>query len=103
MGYKGHHFTWTNNQEGNQRIMERIDRAIVNREWVSIFSTLVVLHTLMIGSDHCPLIVELEPKSNLKGVGQNIKTVVILSEMYGQPIESVKTYQAFTIGLVDAN
>lgn len=37
MGYKGQQYTWCNNREGNQSIMERIDRDIVNTAWICKF------------------------------------------------------------------
>lgn len=49
------------NREGAQRIRERLDRAIGNLDLIGKYPTLRVTHKL-IGSDHCPLIIELNPK-----------------------------------------
>lgn len=62
LGYKGQSFTWSNNREGDQRIRERIDRAIANRDWVRKFPAITIIHKLIMESDHCPIIIELEPK-----------------------------------------
>lgn len=59
---KGVPYTWTNNREGNQRISERLDRALVNPAFIGRYPTLRVTHKLLLGSDHCPLLVQLEPK-----------------------------------------
>lgn len=62
MGYNGQPFTWCNNREGNERIKERLDRAIVNSKWIREFAKSAVTHKLNIGSNHCPLLVQIERK-----------------------------------------
>lgn len=61
MGFNGQPFTWCNNREGSHRIREWLDRAVANAAWIDKFPSLVVLHKLMIGSDHCPVVITLEP------------------------------------------
>ncbi|KAH7849307.1 hypothetical protein Vadar_016040 [Vaccinium darrowii] len=57
--FKGNSFTWTNNQSGEANIRERIDRAMANVEWRKKFSKAQVFHDVILGSDHCPLIINL--------------------------------------------
>lgn len=42
-------------------IRERLDPAMANAFWVSKFSTITTIHKLMIGPDHYPVVVTLEP------------------------------------------
>lgn len=55
--FKGNAFTWTNNQAGEACVRERIDRAMANLEWRLKFPCAQVFHEVILGSDHCPLIV----------------------------------------------
>lgn len=66
MGYKGQNYTWCNNRVGRERIKERLDRAIGNRAWISLFPRTEVTHKLNIDSYHCPIVVNFEPKKNHK-------------------------------------
>ncbi|KAH7861692.1 hypothetical protein Vadar_029377 [Vaccinium darrowii] len=56
---RGNSFTWTNNQEGEANIRERLDRAMANVEWRRKFPKAQVFHDVIFGSDHCPLIIDL--------------------------------------------
>ncbi|KAH7849152.1 hypothetical protein Vadar_013770 [Vaccinium darrowii] len=57
--FKGSAYTWTNNQRGNANIREHIDRALASVEWRQKFSKAQVFHDIVLGSDHCPLIINL--------------------------------------------
>lgn len=63
MGFKGQPFTWSNNWECDQRIQERLDRAVANAAWITQYPSITVTHKLLLGSDHCPLVVSLMPKA----------------------------------------
>ncbi|KAF7135399.1 hypothetical protein RHSIM_Rhsim08G0131400 [Rhododendron simsii] len=54
--FKGPAYTWTNNQGGECNIRERLDRALANVDWRNIYPFAQVFHDLLVGSDHCPLI-----------------------------------------------
>lgn len=90
MGYNGQHFTWCNNREGTERIRERLDRAIVNTEWIQKYPKAEVIHKLNIGSDHCPIVVQLEkqgvrtrkPFRFEKGWAENRECKEIVSEIW---------------------
>lgn len=66
LGFKGQPFTWRNNREGEKRIQERLDREIANAEWICQFPSLTITHKLMLGSDHCPLIINMKPRDQSK-------------------------------------
>lgn len=42
-------------------IRELLDQAMANAAWVSRFPAITIIHKLLIGSDHCPVVVTLEP------------------------------------------
>ncbi|KAF7141896.1 hypothetical protein RHSIM_Rhsim06G0102000 [Rhododendron simsii] len=49
-------YTWTNKQGGDINVRERLDRVVANVEWRNLFPLAQVLHDILVGSDHCPLI-----------------------------------------------
>lgn len=59
LGFKGQLFTWTNNWEGIHLIKERLNRAKANATWVTKFLSITIICKLMIGYDHCPMVVTL--------------------------------------------
>ncbi|CAN0912769.1 hypothetical protein LINGRAPRIM_LOCUS483 [Linum grandiflorum] len=52
IGCKGDPFTWTNNQQGEDLVKQRLDRALYNLAWFTHYNSAVVTHKEMIGSDH---------------------------------------------------
>lgn len=56
LGFKGSVFTWTNNQLGNDNIMERLDRGLCNLSCRNLHPNAIIKHLEFIGSDHCPLL-----------------------------------------------
>ncbi|XP_073007457.1 uncharacterized protein [Typha latifolia] len=60
--YKGLSFTWCNNQQGEKRVLVRLDRALTNSEWIHLHSRSRVMHLDRSSSDHAPILV-----STLKG------------------------------------
>ncbi|KAI5336490.1 hypothetical protein L3X38_015758 [Prunus dulcis] len=58
LGYIGQRFTWQNNHVDGSFIQERIDRGLVNEEWLIAWPESQVYHCPMMGSDHCPILVE---------------------------------------------
>lgn len=54
LGFSGPPFTWYNNHEGDQRILERIDRALANSQWWSQFPNVNLTHRYATYSNHCP-------------------------------------------------
>ncbi|KAL4598093.1 hypothetical protein ACB092_11G034200 [Castanea dentata] len=62
MGYRGVDFTWCSQQEGEDRIYLRLDRALATTEWIQHFCTIQVHHLTDTTSNHCPLLLS-EPSS----------------------------------------
>ncbi|KAL9669524.1 hypothetical protein QQ045_007071 [Rhodiola kirilowii] len=67
-GFKGNSYTWSNNQEGEGEIWERLDRCLVNGLTMSEYPNLEVQHLARIYSDHYPLLL------NLNGAGSRRKS-----------------------------
>ncbi|XP_075665849.1 uncharacterized protein LOC142635595 [Castanea sativa] len=51
-------FTWTNRQNINALVQERIDRYFVNPSWCTADSDVRVTHLTRCVSDHCPMLLE---------------------------------------------
>ncbi|XP_021829150.1 uncharacterized protein LOC110769479 [Prunus avium] len=55
LGFTGQKFTWSNN-----RVFERLDRAICNMSWMGAFLEANVIHLPRTKSDHCPIKINLQ-------------------------------------------
>ncbi|XP_030948868.1 uncharacterized protein LOC115972747 [Quercus lobata] len=64
LGFLGPRFTWTNLREVDALIQERIDRVFVNPEWFSLFPEAKITHLTWCHSDHCPVLLETQPRSS---------------------------------------
>ena len=61
LGFNGPRFTWTNQREVQGLIQERIDRFFVNPSWCLLYPEARVSHLTRCHSDHCPVLLELQP------------------------------------------
>nr|CAD1838601.1 unnamed protein product [Ananas comosus var. bracteatus]CAD1838614.1 unnamed protein product [Ananas comosus var. bracteatus] len=59
--FNGPGYTWTNNRQGNSMILQRLDRALANSQWILRFPFSRLVHLPRIASDHCPLLLNLTP------------------------------------------
>ncbi|KAF7822290.1 reverse transcriptase [Senna tora] len=59
LGFKGSMFTWSNKQLEHEEIKERLDRCFCNLVARELFQNAQVINLEAIGSDHSPLIVDL--------------------------------------------
>ena len=57
LGYCGPDYTWSNMQDGENRICLRLDRALATLEWSARFGGMKVYHLMDSTSDHCALLV----------------------------------------------
>ena len=57
--YVGPKFTWIYQRSDGYQIRERLDRALVNSDWTSMFPLEKLLHKSSSTSDHSPLILQL--------------------------------------------
>ncbi|WMV30203.1 hypothetical protein MTR67_023588 [Solanum verrucosum] len=68
LGFNGPRFTWSNQRGINFRIWKRLDRAMVNDRWLQIMPHTNITHLPSVGSDHCPLLMEMNvrPENHIK-------------------------------------
>lgn len=66
LGFKGQGFTWERFCGDELIIRERLDRAIVNPEWLENWQNTCVIHCAMVGSDHCPILLDSNPICQIK-------------------------------------
>ncbi|XP_019233788.1 PREDICTED: uncharacterized protein LOC109214330 [Nicotiana attenuata] len=55
-GFSGSQFTWCNGWSPNRRVWKRLDRVLVNQEWMNIYDSTNVNHLVRTCSDHSPLL-----------------------------------------------
>ncbi|XP_074278228.1 uncharacterized protein LOC141601821 [Silene latifolia] len=68
---QGAFYTWSNKHEQDTRVYSRIDRVLVNEDWVDIFPESYV-HFMPEGTfDHCPCVVSFDFVSQRKGATFN--------------------------------
>ena len=63
LGFSGPKFTWSNKREIGNLIQCRLDRCWANPDWRTFFIEANVTHLARINSDHCPLLLNLNPDS----------------------------------------
>ncbi|KAG5580317.1 hypothetical protein H5410_050944 [Solanum commersonii] len=62
LGFSGQKFTWSNKKGIQHRVWNRLDRALVNDAWLEKMPQTTVTHLPSVGSDYCPLLMELNGK-----------------------------------------
>ncbi|XP_023918482.1 uncharacterized protein LOC112030031 [Quercus suber] len=62
IGFSGPRFTWSNRREVQALIQERIDRFFVNPSWCVLYPDAKVVHLTRCHSDHCPVLLEMQPR-----------------------------------------
>ncbi|KAI0516092.1 hypothetical protein KFK09_008764 [Dendrobium nobile] len=55
----GPRFTWCNNKSGGARILEKLDRCLINSTALDIIHLALVKHLTRVASDHCPIMLEI--------------------------------------------
>ncbi|KAI0519619.1 hypothetical protein KFK09_007073 [Dendrobium nobile] len=55
VGFVGPRFTWCNNKKGGERILERLDRCLLNSMAINKIQITLVRHLARVASDHCPI------------------------------------------------
>ncbi|XP_069150536.1 uncharacterized protein [Solanum lycopersicum] len=58
MGYSGQPYTWCSHRKDGSRIWKRLDRGVVNDNWLDKMPSTNITHLPSVGSDHCPLLME---------------------------------------------
>lgn len=62
LGFSGPRFTWTNLRQTGGLIQERLDRAVANPSWRIMFPNAEVSHLPRVHSDHCPVLLDFNPR-----------------------------------------
>lgn len=57
--YTGNRLTWCNNREGDSRLYCKLDRAMVNAKWLSMFDTAEAIFLAPGTFDHCPCLIRM--------------------------------------------
>jgi hypothetical protein len=55
LGFRGIPFTWSNHRQDTSFTKERLDRAVANREWCSLYRDISVYNLAAQTFDHCPI------------------------------------------------
>ncbi|KAF9603180.1 hypothetical protein IFM89_034513 [Coptis chinensis] len=58
IGFQGYPYTWSNKRTSPDNIQKRLDRALVNTDWFTLFPDATLVHKAAIGSDHCPILLD---------------------------------------------
>lgn len=65
MRCRGANYTWTNHQDPPHRICAKLDRTLINGNWLQLFPEAETWGLQEGISDHCPLLVNLSLKTQL--------------------------------------
>ncbi|KAL2942986.1 LINE-1 retrotransposable element ORF2 protein [Bienertia sinuspersici] len=60
--FKGSSYTWTNNREGGNLVLERLDRAYGNNDWKDLYPNAILWNFPIFLSDHGPIALDTHPK-----------------------------------------
>lgn len=58
LGFVGSPFTWSNNRQPLNKILERFDRGLGNQSWATHYGDFSLHHLFHKGSDHCPILLQ---------------------------------------------
>ncbi|KAL0916091.1 hypothetical protein M5K25_013573 [Dendrobium thyrsiflorum] len=58
-------FTWCNNKKGSARILERLDRCLLNSKALEVIHQASVRHLARVALNHCPIVLNIFPKNSI--------------------------------------
>ncbi|WCJ21301.1 hypothetical protein M5689_003465 [Euphorbia peplus] len=58
LSFSGSEFTWSNGKEGDQVVLERLDRFLADGAWDNIFPESIVYHLVWLALDHLPILMD---------------------------------------------
>ncbi|XP_057529853.1 uncharacterized protein LOC130808394 [Amaranthus tricolor] len=61
MKSSGRYYTWTNKQDGEDRVLSKIDRAVCNPNWCNLFLNVETIFLPAGDFDHTPMLIKLFP------------------------------------------
>jgi hypothetical protein len=66
MGFSGSKYTWSNGHTDGSFTKERLDRALANVDWISVFKEVEVRIEAKLYSDHNPVVIEFHKEKHEK-------------------------------------
>lgn len=60
IGSFGNPFTWHNRRQNNSVVFARLNRAVANHRWLSLYPQATLINYLIFGSDHEPILLNLD-------------------------------------------
>ena len=87
LNYQGKKFTWINKRESGV-IKERIDRVLVNLRWLEEYPRTQVFNLSIVGSDHLPILVNIDYRDMRAPKQFKFEIIWIESEECGQIIKA---------------
>lgn len=64
VGFTGPGYTWCNNRQGRARVWKRLNRVLINQQWMGLKLSCSVAHLGRLGSDHAPLLISFRLEMN---------------------------------------
>ncbi|XP_031120226.1 uncharacterized protein LOC116023370 [Ipomoea triloba] len=64
LSYSGQKYTWKRGREEDTFTGARLDRALCSMDWMDLTRDTKVTHLPAVSSDHCPILIELDPKTS---------------------------------------
>ncbi|XP_020687422.1 uncharacterized protein LOC110103161 [Dendrobium catenatum] len=96
IGMVGPRYTWCNNKHGSARILERLDRCLLNSLAIQKIQIVMVRHLARLASDHCPIVLKIFVE--IRSMARCIKFEdVLLSFKTSKHIVS-KTWKKYFVG-----
>lgn len=68
VGFRGNPFPWTNKRAAPNTVRCLMDRVCANTLGLQAYPTPIVQHLLLVGSDHCPILLLLQATSVATGI-----------------------------------
>ncbi|XP_070047027.1 uncharacterized protein LOC142169774 [Nicotiana tabacum] len=65
LGYYGHKYSWSNGRGPNTIVWKRLDRGLVNDQWLVAFPATNISYLASTGSDHNPLLIEINIRQEM--------------------------------------
>nr|XP_009767123.1 PREDICTED: uncharacterized protein LOC104218348 [Nicotiana sylvestris]XP_016478926.1 PREDICTED: uncharacterized protein LOC107800291 [Nicotiana tabacum] len=99
--YYGHKYTGSNGRGPNSISWKRLDRGLVNDQWLTAFPATTVHHLASAGSDHNPLLMEINVRQEMDNRYfkflncwvDNEKFFPLVEEEYGDIFQKAKLFE----------
>lgn len=81
LNFVGHPYTWWNRRDGDECILERLDRGLISHRWRVQCPDAILYHLHPIGLNHCPTMMETNQHQKKK------KSMFYYDLRWGKPAE----------------